>query len=40
MTAYNITRIPTFFIIGRDGTIAGKDLFEKDELEKVIKAQL
>jgi len=40
MTAYNITRIPTFFVIGRDGTIAGKDLFEKDELEKVIKAQL
>ena len=40
MTAYNITQLPTFFIIGRDGTIAGKDLFEKDELEKVIKAQL
>jgi peroxiredoxin len=40
MTAYNITQIPTFFVIGRDGTIAGKDLFEKDKLEKVIKAQL
>lgn len=40
MTAYNITQIPTFFVIGRDGSIVGKNLFEKDELEKVIKAQI
>lgn len=40
MSAYNVTQIPTFFVIGRDGAIAGKNLFEKKELEKVIKAQL
>lgn len=40
VATYNVTRIPTMFVIGRDGDILGTDVFEKDALEQIVRKAL
>lgn len=40
VATYNVTRIPTMFVIGRDGEILGTDVFEKDALEQIVRKAL
>lgn len=40
VATYNVTRIPTMFVIGRDGDILGTDVFEKDALEQIVRKVL
>ncbi|MBR0222848.1 MAG: TlpA family protein disulfide reductase [Bacteroidales bacterium] len=34
---YNVDRVPTMFVIDRSGDIAGRDVFDKDALEQMIR---
>ncbi|MCR5709315.1 MAG: AhpC/TSA family protein [Bacteroidales bacterium] len=38
--AYNVDRIPTMFIIGKDGEPVARDIFDKDALEKQLRQLL
>ena len=38
--AYNVGKIPTMFVIDRNGDFVGTDVFEKDALEQLIKKSL
>lgn len=40
LITYNVNHVPMMYIIKRDGTIAGVDVFDKKELEKLISASL
>ena len=40
VAAYNVTKIPTLYVINRDGDIVGTDVFDKDALEQLIRKSL
>ena len=40
VAAYNIDHIPAMFIFDRQGDLAGTDVFEKEELERLVKRLL
>ena len=40
IVSYNLEQIPTMFVIGRDGSILAKDVYDSDSLESIIKKAL
>ena len=40
VVAYNVGKIPTMFVIDRDGEFVGTDVFDKDALEQLIRKSL
>jgi len=40
VVAYNVTQIPTMFVINREGDIIGTDVFDKDALEQMVRKAL
>jgi hypothetical protein len=40
VTAYNITQIPSLFIIGKDGNIKGRDVYDIAKLDSTIGSLL
>lgn len=40
VATYNVDHIPTMFVIGKDGEILGTDVFEKDELDQILRKAL
>ncbi len=40
VAAYNVGQVPSLFVIGRDGDIAGRDIFDKDALEQLVRKLL
>jgi Peroxiredoxin len=40
LITYNVNHVPMMYVITRDGNIAGVDVFDKNELEKIIVSSL
>lgn len=40
VTSYNVTSIPTMFVIDREGNLVGRDVKDTDDLEKLIRKLL
>lgn len=40
IASYNVTAVPTMFVIGRNGEFAGRDIFNEASLEKLIEKLL
>ena len=40
VVAYNVVKIPTMYVFNRSGDIVGTDVFDKDELERLVRSNL
>lgn len=40
VSAYNVTQIPTLFVIGRDGSFKGRDIYDADKLGRLVESLL
>ena len=40
VSSYNVTQIPTMYVFDKEGTLVGTDVFDKDELERLVRKSL